>query len=136
MKPGTILILLLLLLCAPLGAEEGPVPDTIIRGGTLYDGTGGKPVRADVGIRDDRIVAVGDLRGVSGDERPPPAEPRARDRNLGGRQALMTEQFLYAAEIRTARLARQRVHRRTLSRRSDRRFAARRYRQCGTDGRG
>lgn len=36
--------------------------DIIIRGGTVYDGTGRPGVRADVGIRGDRIAAVGNLR--------------------------------------------------------------------------
>jgi len=35
--------------------------DTIIRGGMVYDGTGGKPRRADVGIVGDRIEAIGNL---------------------------------------------------------------------------
>lgn len=35
--------------------------DLILRGGTVYDGSGQPPVRADVGIRGDRIAAVGDL---------------------------------------------------------------------------
>jgi N-acyl-D-amino-acid deacylase len=35
--------------------------DLIVRGGTIYDGSGGPPVRADVGVRDQRIVMVGDL---------------------------------------------------------------------------
>jgi len=35
--------------------------DVIIRGGTVYDGAGRTPVRADVGIKDDRIAAVGNL---------------------------------------------------------------------------
>lgn len=33
----------------------------VIKNGTLYDGTGGPPRQADVGIRGDRIVAVGKL---------------------------------------------------------------------------
>jgi N-acyl-D-amino-acid deacylase len=33
--------------------------DVIIKGGTVYDGTGGEPRQADVGIRGDRIVLVG-----------------------------------------------------------------------------
>jgi N-acyl-D-amino-acid deacylase len=36
--------------------------DIIIRGGTVYDGTGRAPLRADVGIRGDRIAAIGNLR--------------------------------------------------------------------------
>ncbi len=35
--------------------------DVIIRGGTLYDGSGRAPVTADVGIKGDRIAAVGNL---------------------------------------------------------------------------
>lgn len=35
--------------------------DTIIRGGTIYDGTGRPGVKADVGIRGDSIAAIGDL---------------------------------------------------------------------------
>ncbi|MCA1818172.1 MAG: amidohydrolase family protein, partial [Acidobacteria bacterium] len=38
--------------------------DTIIRGGTVYDGTGAEGRTADVGIRGDRIAAVGDLTGA------------------------------------------------------------------------
>ncbi|MFN2475925.1 MAG: amidohydrolase family protein [Chthoniobacterales bacterium] len=41
--------------------EAPPEFDTVIRGGTVYDGTGGKPQRVDVGIRADRVVALGDL---------------------------------------------------------------------------
>jgi len=35
--------------------------DVIIKGGTVYDGSGGAPVKADVGIRGDRIAAIGNL---------------------------------------------------------------------------
>ncbi|MBO0732411.1 MAG: amidohydrolase family protein, partial [Acidimicrobiaceae bacterium] len=35
--------------------------DYLIKGGTLVDGTGGKPRIADLGIRGDRVVAVGDV---------------------------------------------------------------------------
>jgi N-acyl-D-amino-acid deacylase len=35
--------------------------DIIIKSGTVYDGAGGPPVRADVGIKADRIAAVGNL---------------------------------------------------------------------------
>ena len=38
--------------------------DLVIRGGRVLDGTGAEGVRADVGIVDDRIVAVGDLSGA------------------------------------------------------------------------
>jgi N-acyl-D-amino-acid deacylase len=35
--------------------------NVVVRGGTLYDGSGGPPRRADVGIVGERIAAVGDL---------------------------------------------------------------------------
>lgn len=40
--------------------------DTIIVNGDVYDGTGAPPIRADVGIRGDRIVSVGDLSSSEG----------------------------------------------------------------------
>ncbi|HEY6895410.1 MAG TPA: D-aminoacylase [Rhodanobacteraceae bacterium] len=50
--------------CAPSPPATKPAGggfDLVIRGGTVYDGSGGAPVRADVGIRGDRIAAIGDL---------------------------------------------------------------------------
>ncbi|MEK6304461.1 MAG: D-aminoacylase [Acidobacteriota bacterium] len=38
--------------------------DVIIRGGSVYDGTGRPPVRADVGIKGDRIAAIGNLKSA------------------------------------------------------------------------
>ena len=35
--------------------------DVIIRAGTVYDGTGRAPVKADIGIKGDRITAIGNL---------------------------------------------------------------------------
>src|SRR5205823_14169789 len=43
--------------------SQSPAPadfDVIIRGGTVYDGTGAAPRQADVAIRGDRIAAIGD----------------------------------------------------------------------------
>jgi N-acyl-D-amino-acid deacylase len=44
------------------GCAAGAVEyDTIIRGGTIYDGSGGAPYTADIGIIGDSIAAIGDL---------------------------------------------------------------------------
>lgn len=51
---------LALLLPAVAASAEAPF-DVLIRGGTLYDGSGGPPRRADLAIRGDRIAALGDL---------------------------------------------------------------------------
>jgi len=37
--------------------------DVVLRGGTIYDGTGAAPRTGDVAIRGDRIVAVGEVPG-------------------------------------------------------------------------
>ena len=42
-------------------ARATPAYSVVIRGGTVYDGTGAPGLRADVGLRGDRIEAVGDL---------------------------------------------------------------------------
>ena len=45
----------------PQSSEAGARYDLIIRGGTIYDGLGGKPYPGDVAIAGDRIAALGDL---------------------------------------------------------------------------
>ena len=49
-----------------VAACSAPKYDVIIRGGTVYDGTGAPGVVADVGIRGDSIAAVGDLSAAKG----------------------------------------------------------------------
>jgi N-acyl-D-amino-acid deacylase len=46
---------------APSAAPGHAGYDLVIRGGMVYDGSGGAPVRADVGIRGDRVATIGDL---------------------------------------------------------------------------
>jgi N-acyl-D-aspartate/D-glutamate deacylase len=48
---------------ASMLSYQPPAFDVVIRGGTVYDGTGAPGRRADVGIRGDRIANVGDLSG-------------------------------------------------------------------------
>jgi len=43
------------------GETSPPSYDTILRGGTIYDGSGAKPFVGDLAIRDDRIAGLGDL---------------------------------------------------------------------------
>jgi N-acyl-D-aspartate/D-glutamate deacylase len=44
------------------------VHDLIIRGGTVFDGTGAKAFEADVAVSDGRIAAVGKLAASARDE--------------------------------------------------------------------
>src|SRR5882757_3800738 len=43
-------------------AEEPPDFDVIIKGGTVYDGTGAEPKHVDVAIRGDRIAGISDFK--------------------------------------------------------------------------
>ena len=52
---------LVVLLAAPLDAQDEQSFDLIIRGGRVVDGTGNPWVSLDVGIRGDRIARIGDL---------------------------------------------------------------------------
>ncbi len=48
--------------CASRGSQAPVEPyDLVILGGTVYDGSGGVPRRIDVGVRGDRVAALGDL---------------------------------------------------------------------------
>src|SRR5262245_19588245 len=62
MKLCLLLLLVSLAAAATFSQTASSDFDVIIRGGTVYDGTGGKPLKADVGIRCDKIAVVGDLR--------------------------------------------------------------------------
>ena len=54
---------------AMIAKKPSPSPssddfDLIVRSGTLYDGTGAKPLQADVAIRGDRIAGIGDFKSA------------------------------------------------------------------------
>ena len=44
-------------------APPAPVYDLVIRGGTIYDGSGGKPYPGDIAVSGDRIAAIGKVVG-------------------------------------------------------------------------
>ena len=69
MTRSWLLVLGLVVCCAveSYGDEQAKANETydvIIRGGTVYDGTGKPGVRADVAISGDRIAAIGNLSGA------------------------------------------------------------------------
>ena len=57
----TILAIFAFLMCPAVFGQAGKDFDVIIRGGTVYDGSGQPPVKTDVAIKADRIVKIGDL---------------------------------------------------------------------------
>jgi N-acyl-D-amino-acid deacylase len=57
-------VLAVLAALAPSVRAAEPPYDLILRGGTIYDGSGGKPFLGDVAIQGDRIVKVGNLGGA------------------------------------------------------------------------
>lgn len=66
-SPSCFLALCLLLALPGAARAAGPEAyDLILRGGTIYDGSGGKPMVGDVAIRGDKIVKVGALGDARG----------------------------------------------------------------------
>src|SRR5690606_23963815 len=61
----TLALCLLAAACAPAVTPGRPGYDLIIRGGTVYDGSGQPPYVGDIGITGDRISAIGKLSGSS-----------------------------------------------------------------------
>src|SRR5690349_18888986 len=50
-----------LIIVFPVFGQEPPNFDVIIKGGTIYDGTGAEPRHVDLAIRGDRIAGIGDF---------------------------------------------------------------------------
>lgn len=63
-RSGIAMIIVAWLVSATNGAAQPVTYDVILRGGTVLDGTGAAPRRADVAIRGDRIVAIGNVRNA------------------------------------------------------------------------
>src|SRR5256886_1178744 len=62
MKKTVFSLNVFLVILLPVLAQKPPDFDVIIKGGTVYDGTGAEPKHADVAIRGDRITGVGDFK--------------------------------------------------------------------------
>ncbi len=58
-------ILLLSLLFVFISCKTKNEYDNIIRNGMIYDGNGGEPYKADIGIKADTIAFIGDLSNAS-----------------------------------------------------------------------
>ena len=58
--------LVALVMALIISCKEKKSFDVVIRGGTIYDGSGGDPVVADIGINSDTIAAIGDLSNAVG----------------------------------------------------------------------
>lgn len=66
-----VAVVLLISGCASTGktTEEGAPFKLVLEGGSVWKGWGSQPVVTDIGIRGDRIVAIGDLSGKAAEQR-------------------------------------------------------------------
>lgn len=70
LRSSLLLLLVALLWAGPLGMPSNAQPfSVILEGGTVYDGTGAAPRAADVGLRGDRVAAIGDLSAAAAEQR-------------------------------------------------------------------
>jgi N-acyl-D-amino-acid deacylase len=63
--PRPRLLCFVLLAALAGGVDAAERVDLLIRNGTIYDGSGGAPVRGDVAVRDGRVIATGALSDYS-----------------------------------------------------------------------
>ena len=64
-KLFALALIILLPMLSAAQTRPARVFDVIIKGGAVYDGTGGPPRRVDVGIRGDRIAVIGNLKSAT-----------------------------------------------------------------------
>ncbi|HEX7115210.1 MAG TPA: D-aminoacylase [Steroidobacter sp.] len=64
MHKALIRLWLMMAMLVASAATAAPAYDLVIRGGTLYDGSGAEPYVGDIAVEDDRIVAVGQVEGT------------------------------------------------------------------------
>src|SRR5436853_1102222 len=64
-KLFALALIILLPMISAAQTRPARVFDVIIKGGAVYDGTGGPPRRVDVGIRGDRIAVIGNLKSAT-----------------------------------------------------------------------
>jgi len=65
MRSYVLFILTLALTFSSFTQAQQNAYDIIIKNGTVYDGAGARPRRVDVGVKGDRIVAVGNLKSAN-----------------------------------------------------------------------
>lgn len=65
LRAGLFALALLLAFPRAFAAGEGEAFDVLILDGTVYDGTGAAPFEADIGIRGEKIAAIGELNGAN-----------------------------------------------------------------------
>jgi N-acyl-D-amino-acid deacylase len=66
--PLALSLAALLFSCTGPSNQNDTTFDLILKGGTIYDGTGASPIVADVGITADTIAAIGELENVSAEK--------------------------------------------------------------------